>query len=231
MNTAAVDPTADLTKELLAALKAHGITAIRLTHNRRLLLGLRGVRGRAVTLSIHHDLASQREHWNDLVRWVAAGGRELSRTLRAAMDEVFARQQRALPLPDLAPLGGPCDLPAIARHVHGTWFPHLAPVPVVWGRNAPAGRRRQIRFGSYRRRPAGITVHPLVDQPWVAYRFIEFILFHEYCHHAQACRPQPGETAHSARFRAWEARYPHRDVALAWERAALPRFLGTEAAP
>jgi len=215
-----------LAEELLALLTPHGVRRLRLTRNRRIMIGLRGTLGRAVTLSIHQNLARQRERWPDLVIWVSAGGRKLPEPLRLAMDAVFADQQSAQHVPALEPLGGPCDLQSIADRVHRTWFAHVPAVPVVWGRNAPLRQRRQIRFGSYRRKPPAITVHPLIDQPWVAERFVEFLLFHEYCHHAQACRPISGEAIHSARFKSWEGRYPHLAEALAWEKASLRRFLG-----
>ena len=214
-----------LAEELLTLLALHGVRRLRLTRNRRTMIGLRGTLGHALTLSIHQDLARQRERWPDLVTWVKVGGRKLPDALRIAMDAVFAAQQRASPVPDLEPLGGPCDLQGIADRVHRTWFAHVPAVPVIWGRNAPLRQRRQIRFGSYRRRPPSITVHPLIDQPWVAERFVEFLLFHEYCHHAQACRPIRGEAIHSTRFKSWEARYPHLADALAWEKASLRRFL------
>jgi hypothetical protein len=219
-------PDLRLAQELLDLLSPHGVRRLRLTRNRRVLLGLRGTVGRALTLSLHSELAHQRSCWPDLLAWVAGGGRQLPAALRMAMDEVFAAQQTPTVVPDLTPLGGPCDLQGIAERVHRTWFAHVPVVPVHWGRNAPGRSRRQIRFGSYRRRPPQITVHPLIDQPWVAERFVEYLLFHEYCHHAQACRPIPGEAVHSARFKTWEARYPHLAEVLAWEKAMLRRFLG-----
>lgn len=216
-------------RALLDLLAPVHVRQVRLTRNRTLLLGLRGDRRQGLRLSLHRDLAVRQALWPDIAAWVASGGHRMSESLRTAIDAVFvAARSEPAALPDLEPLGGPLDLAASLEAVRSTWFPHLSAPAVGWSRRSPVGRtRRQIRFACYRRHPPTIQVNPLVDQPWVARRFVEFLLFHELCHHAQACRPVKGETPHSARFRAWERRYPHHAEATAWERASLPRFLAS----
>jgi predicted SprT family Zn-dependent metalloprotease len=70
-----------------------------------------------------------------------------------------------------------------------------------------------------------VLVNPRLDQPWIARCFFEHVLFHELCHHAQACAPVRGERPHSQRFRAMERSYPYHAEAQAWERSHLDRLL------
>jgi hypothetical protein len=215
--------------------------AIRLNGNQRVLISLRHrrgmVAGRAIelVLSLHHDLLDHPEALAHVPAWVAARGRRMDPVLRQALTQVFHTQRRVLappPAPDLPTLGeGGCDLDALLDQVHSRWFPSL-PRPIIrWSRASPQRRLRHIRFGCYRRRPVSeIQLNPRLNQPWVALAFVEHVVFHELCHHAQACQPVRGETPHSRRFRAWEQAYPQHHDAQAWERANLHRLLDPEAA-
>lgn len=222
----------------LAAELDRAITAVapqwrlRVNRNAGTLLSLRGTPDRA-TISVHASLLEDAAFVAALPRWVARGGRTrcpiIDVALRHAQDRLFAQQsatQRAA-LPPWEPLGGPLELVTVATRIHRDWFAHLPCPAVEWARAVAPGRRlSHIRFGCYRggARPR-ISLHPRLDQPWVARVFIEHVVFHELCHHAQACRPQRGENAHSERFRAWERRYPHHALAQAWERAYLRDLL------
>lgn len=216
-----------LGEELLALLRPAAVASLRITHNRRLIIGLRGSPRTGLRLGIHAGLVVQRQVWPAIAAWISGRERRPPPLLQQAIDAVFAANQdlRKEPGPDLEPLAGSVDLSGMLAQVQNTWFPHLSMPAIAWGRSAPRRQRRHIRFACYRRAPPAIIVNPLIDQPWVARRFVEYLLFHELCHHAQACRPLAGETAHSARFQAWERRYPHRAAAVAWEKANLDRFL------
>jgi predicted SprT family Zn-dependent metalloprotease len=85
---------------------------------------------------------------------------------------------------------------------------------------------RAIRFGAYRRHGTPtIFVNPRLDRPWVARAFVEHVLHHELCHHAQHCQPVRGERPHSPRFHAWESTYPLHREAIAWQRHYLSHLL------
>ncbi len=212
---------------------------LRLNRNRGTLISMRGER-HAPRLSVHVDLLDHPAALSELPEWVRRNGRGRWPGIQDAIRAVFAgrrpEQGDAPAIPDdiraLPRLGAPLDLAALFARVHRTWFPHLSPPIVTWARNGPA-RQRHIRFGCYRRRPAPqVSLHPKLDQPWIAWCFVEHVLFHELCHHAQACAPIRGETAHSARFHGWERRYPLHDQARRWERAYLHNLLdGTLQAP
>ncbi len=209
---------------------------VRVNRNERTLLSLRGSRHEGLRLSLHEGLLDHPAALAELPAWVAARGGPPGPALRSAIDRVFgslAAARRADPaqVPIFAPLGGPVDLPALYDEVHRQWFPHLPRPVIAWGPRRSKTPRRRIRFAAYIRRPEPrIVVNRCLDQPWVAREFVTYVLYHELCHHAQACAPLRGETAHSPRFKAWESRYPRFTELLRWEKAHLDRFLAGAAA-
>ncbi len=206
---------------------------LRLNRNRRTMLSLRG-RPAAWTVSLHIGLLDSDGAVEEIPAWVRTQGRSTTPALRRCLEEAWSRQHAAKVVhsgdDDLArglpTLGGPLVLAQEFAMVHQRWFAQL-PLPLIgWSRASPGRRISHIRFGSYRRTPqALVLVHPRLDQPWVARAFVEHVLFHELCHHAQACAPLRGERPHSPRFRAMERAYPGHREALAWERANLERLM------
>lgn len=206
---------------------------VRLNRNRRLLVSLRMEGGKPI-VSVHEGLLQYPDALDDLIAWIARGGRGRHPVLRQAMRTVFdqmqAQQRQGVDVPALPPLPtvgvDPLPLDLWFNRIHGTWFAHVPRPSVGWSRSTGNRPQQHIRFGCYRQRPSPlITLHPKLALPWVAVCFVEHVIFHELCHHAQACRPIRGETAHSDRFRSWERRYPQHELALAWEKAHLHRFL------
>jgi hypothetical protein len=206
---------------------------LRLNRNRKTMLSLRGRPG-GWTISLHIGLLDHPQALEELPGWIASRGHQpmprLRRILQTvwaqARDEHLAEARSALPETGLAPLGRPLDLDQALDHVHRTWFAHLSRPVIRWARNHGGRTLTSIRFGCYRSRPlALITINPRLARPWVPWVFIEHVLHHELCHHAQACAPVRGERAHSPRFRAWERQYPHHQLALTWERLHLERLM------
>lgn len=227
-------PAADPRVEALSRQLAGLVTSIRLNHNDRTLISLRGSLREGIRLSLHHGLLDHPAALAALPGWIRGHGRTPSPILKTAIETVFsalAAKRRANPTtsPVFAPLDGPVDLESLYADVHRQWFPHLPCPPIAWGPRLERKRRRHIRFAAYYRKPkARIIVNRLLDQPWVAREFVAYVLYHELCHHAQACNPVRGETPHSARFKEWESRYPRFRELLAWEKAHLDRFLGAQ---
>ncbi len=205
---------------------------LRLNRNGKTMLSLRGRPGASV-VSVHVGLLDHPDALTDLPEWIASNGRRTSPRLRHALQEVWRDQRQhhlaAIPvaLPDLDYLPTPFNLAALFDHIHTTWFVHLSKPAIHWGRNSPRRRRlSSIRFACYRSRPQpAIVVNPRLGQPWVPRIFLEHVLYHELCHHAQANAPIRGEPPHSRRFRQWESQYPHHEIARAWEKVNLERFL------
>lgn len=205
---------------------------LRLNHNAKTMLSLRGSRQGGSVVSVHVGLFDHEEALADLPGWVATHGRRTTPRLRQALQSVWRDQRKEriaaerAAFPALEPLPSPFDLTQEFARIHATWFSHLPRPPVRWGRNSPRRMLTSIRFACYRRRPqAEIVVNPRLARPWVPRIFVEHVLYHELCHHAQACAPIRGEPPHSRRFRQWEAQFPHHDLAVTWERLHLERFL------
>lgn len=205
---------------------------LRLNHNRKTMLSLRGRQGGSV-VSVHVGLLDHPEALAELPAWILSNGRRTSPHLRQALREVWrvhrhrSISQSPVALPDLETISAPFDLCEFFTEVHRTWFPHLTKPSIRWGRNSPRRTLTSIRFACYRSRPQpSIVVNPRLARPWVPKIFVEHVLYHELCHHAQASAPIRGERPHSRRFRQWEAQYPHHVLARIWERLHLERFLG-----
>ena len=217
------DPRLEHLRRVLSTVR--DLHQVRLNRNAGTLLSLRGSRSEGLRLSLHEQLLDHPEAIAAIPAWIAGDGRQPEPALQQALEAVQQRMRQLRPPgPDLPTLVGPLDLMATAERVRGMWFPHLSLPTMRWGRGSN-GVRRRVRFAAYKRRPPTIIVNPILDQPWVASDFIDFVVFHELCHHAQAMRPIPGETPHSTRFKAWESRFPRYTQVLAWERAHLERFL------
>jgi predicted SprT family Zn-dependent metalloprotease len=203
---------------------------VRLNRNTKTMLSLRGRKGGSV-VSVHVGLLDHPEALSDIPGWVASHGRRTSSLLRQTLQMVWRVQRREqvavhVTIPDLETIPLPFDLTGFYHQVHATWFPHLSRPTIGWARSSPKRNLSSIRFGCYHRRPhPAIIINPRLARPWVARIFFEHVLYHELCHHAQAQAPIRGEPPHSRRFREWEAQYPHHELAAAWERAHLDRFL------
>ena len=204
---------------------------LRLNRNGKTMLSLRGRQGGSV-VSVHVGLLDHPAALAELPTWVASNGRRTSPQLRQALHEVWRiHRQRTLThapviLPDLELIPAPFDLHALYAQVHRTWFSHLSTPSIHWGRQSPRRALTAIRFACYRSRPhPSIVVNPRLARPWVAKVFVEHVLYHELCHHAQASAPIRGERPHSRRFRQWEAQYPHHQLARMWESQHLEKFL------
>lgn len=213
------------------------VSNIRLNSNERTLLSLRGSKSEGIRLSLHRGLLDHPAALAELPAWIRGRGRVPGPALKAAIDTVFgaqAKKRRAHPsiAPSFTALNGPVDLESLYAEVHGQWFPKLTRPPIAWGPHQRPKRRRHIRFAAYHRRPhARIIVNRLLDQSWVAHEFLRYVLYHELCHHAQACDPVRGENPHSVRFKEWEACYPRFHELLAWEKVHLDRFLSIPESP
>jgi hypothetical protein len=205
---------------------------LRCNANRRTVVSLREQRRGPPVLSVHHALLQKTHVLPDLLRFAQEGGHGDYPALREAMLHLPRGPragQAALDqdlIQQLPGIGVHFDFEACFRQIHAQWFDHLPRPYFRWGKNPGSRQLRHLRYGAYLRRPhAAVRLSPRLDQPWVARVFVEHVLHHEFCHHAQACDPRPNEAPHSARFRAWEQRYPSYDVAICWEALYLPRML------
>lgn len=204
--------------------------AVRVHRNRTIALGLRGRTG-AWRLGIHAALLEDPALIEALPAWITAGGGGRHPVIIQALTRLDARLIANLPPVEAEPLGKPWNLPKEFVRIHATWFADLPLPEVDWSRDSHRSRQRHIRFGSYHRGPpARVLLHPRLNQPWVAKVFVEHVLYHELCHHRQACQPVRREKPHSQRFKQWERTYPHHALAIAWERSYRHRLMRSETA-
>jgi hypothetical protein len=161
--------------------------------------------------------------------------------MRSAMDRVFARilasrgEDQGPVAADLLGLPTVPEELSLAERmapIARAYFPELPLPRIGWARNPGQRPLRSIRFGSYRSHPEPrIAIHPRLAQAWVAAVFLDHVIHHELCHHAQRCHPRRGESPHSARFRAWERQFSGYESARRWEKAFTPGLLDPARAP
>ena len=122
------------------------------------------------------------------------------------------------------------DLDAVLRSVLA-----LAPVPVDpaslrihWGAWVPMPRgQRRVRLGSMHVPTRTIRVHRMLDDAWIPTGVIEYVVWHEVCHHlAPPLAPGVREPRiHHARFRELESLHPQAQEASAWIEQNLTRLM------
>ncbi len=216
---------------------------IRLNSNRRTLVSLRPQKNGGMRLSVHKEMLSYVEVLPDLVRYVSKRGRGRYPVLNTVMQRVFdehclpARVQQQDPvwaerLNDL-PLLSHCtdSLEQLYQAIHSGYFSHLSRPELIIKRRPPQRRRRSIQYGSYHAATAKVgpqvRITPLITQNWIPVCFLEHVLHHELCHHAQRSQPMQRERMHSARFKKWEQEYNMFVEAVAWERVNRERLLSS----
>lgn len=225
--------------EFIVKLKVVGVL-LRENSNRRTLISLRHHKRNGWVLSVHLGLLQQPQLWPELLRFAVEQGRGRYPVLQTAMQEVFTQQETRMPsgpvsddVIRLAQHQGNVQLRPRLQQIMKDYFSHLPEPQIRWGRNPGNRDLRSIRFGSYRSQPKPlIVIHPRLQRRWVASAFLDHVIHHECCHHAQACAPIPGEAAHSDRFYAWERSFASYKLAKAWERWSLSAMLqGVDAPP
>jgi hypothetical protein len=199
-----------------------------LTDNRSVLLSVRRMAGgplvRLHRMFLHAPAAV-----------VAALARNIRRRGPAACGEVrrFMNQNlhrvRRTPreMPPLVTRGRVYDLGSVFGDINQRFFDGRMSVPITWGRGVGRARRGGLTFGSYDPVLALIRIHPVLDRPVVPRYFLESVVHHEMLHHQMGgVSDCAGRTVyHTRAFREAEARFPHHQQALAWEKQNLPELL------
>ena len=199
-----------------------------LTENRSVLLSFRK-QGGVVYLRLHRMFLHAS---SAVVRAVARGLRRTNRNadgeVRRFMNENLHRVRREPQrMPQLDTRGAVYDLKTIFDRLNARFFQGKLQVPLTWGRGSGRARRGGLTFGSYDPVLRLIRIHPVLDSSDVPLLFLESVVYHEMLHHHLGGIPdRAGRTVyHSRRFREEEARYPHHQQALAWEKENLAQLL------
>lgn len=212
--------SADALARRLAAVLGAPLSLV-LTNNRRRVFSLRyrdGVRA----LRVHELFLTADDPVIDaLGRWLSTRDRD---ALRRVDDFVRARRVAT------APATSPADpeLAALAESLRARHFPTMAPARVAWSRPGAPRRRarsRAMRLGAWLPHEDLIVLHPALAERWVPSFYLGWVLFHELSHRALGEAGGRGCRVHGPAFRALEATYPEREMALAWERQHLQRLI------
>lgn len=203
---------------------------VRGNRNRQTLVSFRqSSKTRRWTLSVRPELLHYPGCEGDLIGFIARRGQGDFPHLRHAVQDLFSKLHHTQPqaridhtLTSLPTVGPHIDLQQRLAQLHAQYWPQLTIPSISWSRNPGPRPLRSIRFGCYRSWPKpSITIHPRLSQPWVADCFLNHVIHHELCHHAQHSQPWQvrREATHSARFRRWEQAYEAYAQARRWERA------------
>lgn len=200
---------------------------LRFNNNSSTVISLRERYGR-LELSLHHMfieagpavLAALAEY----LRGSRAGASVLEDFIEQNRDRLD-RSRRSEP----QPRGRRFDLEGIRDALGRAYFGGPVQVPIGWGVDRRAARRRarSIRLGSYSFEDGVVRIHPALDQDFVPPCVVVFVVYHELLHFVLgAVRRGSRRLVHTREFRERERRFVHHERAVRWEAANLDRLLG-----
>ena len=113
--------------------------------------------------------------------------------------------------------GAVYDLKPIFDELNASFFNSAIEAAISWGKGA-AGPMRSIRFGSYYETTRLIRIHPRLDQAFVPFFVVRYIVYHEMLHaHLGIGRTENGRRQiHPRRFKVMESAFPDYHKAVAW---------------
>ena len=189
----------------------------------------RDIRG-ARKLTVHCDLTDDPHLLLGLSEYLKNGSLLLLKGVQSRLRGCWKADQE--PDLDLELLEGALDLEGLFNEIRNEWFSDLPNIYVTWMVENPLQRCLAV-LGEYYEWPPEIRINPRLDQPLVARVFVEYIIFHELCHHRTNCQPTKANVDsaeedpwHGPQFLGFMKRYPHLDEACAWHRRNIGRFMG-----
>ena len=113
--------------------------------------------------------------------------------------------------------GAVYDLKPIFDELNVSFFSSTVEAAISWGKGSP-GPMRSIRFGSYYEATRLIRIHPRLDQAFVPFFVVRYIVYHEMLHaHLGVSRNENGRRQiHPRRFKVMESSFPDYRQAVAW---------------
>ncbi len=115
------------------------------------------------------------------------------------------------------------DLNKRLKSLQRKYFGDCQDLPIIVWSHPVRKVKECCLFGCYRPDQNFIYVNWVLSQAWVPDYFLDFIIYHELCHHMQDEIPLRGETAHSTRFVEWEQQFTHYAKARKWEQKNVMR--------
>lgn len=198
--------------------------------NKRLSIRLKGTPDGRYTLRLHWALLNVHEldamvlealHTNRFPRNIDRVLNQLGATL--GEEHVYGTSEEQGPI---VTRGLHIDLEDVLHRVQ-EYLPaqdqeNIAPVRITWGKRNKTPSRRSIRLGSMDERRGLIRIHPTLDSAAVPLHVVDFVVWHELCHHIrpplskELARATSDNRIHHRAFRALEARFPAMEAAERW---------------
>jgi len=120
------------------------------------------------------------------------------------------------------------DLRAIFDELNERYFRgRLRGYKVIWGRRRKHRPRENFIFGTIQEEDRIIRINPALDQPFVPFWFLRYVLYHEMLHSVvpdQKLSPNR-RRVHTDEFNRREREFPQYRRAPRWEEENLSRFL------
>lgn len=218
------------TLERRLSLAANTPVVLSITDNRHSMI--RHARdGAVLRIRMHHMfLAAPYDVQEALVRYLVSNDRQGSNVVgRFINDNLHRIKPRRRGSMHLATKGAHHDLLEIYNALNEQYFEGAVEAVITWGRAARSRRgnpRKAIKLGGYNAIERAITIHPVLDKPWVPRYFVAFVVYHEMLHHVvPAYRDGGRANLHPPAFREREAQFRLYERALAWERSHIGRLL------
>jgi hypothetical protein len=167
--------------------------------------------------------------FDDIGRWLGRGDAAAAKRI----DDYIALREHLLdhharPLDDDAGRGVVHDLVEIMQRVNAQHFDEPVHAEITWGQGVRRGRRSTITLGTYDERARRITIHAVLDQPFVPEVAVARVVHHEMLH--AVFPPVRGEggrrIVHGDAFRRAEGTFRGAVEADRWLDANLDRLLG-----
>jgi hypothetical protein len=200
-----------------------------ITDNKSTLIS-RTKKGDQWTVRIHQMfLEGGQPLFDDIGRWLGRGDAAAAKRID---DYIAAREHildhHARPLDDDAGRGVVHDLVEIMHRVNTQHFdPHVR-AEITWGQGVRRGRRSTITLGTFDERARRITIHAVLDQPFVPEIAVARVVHHEMLH--AVFPPVRGDggrrIVHGEAFRRAEGTFRDATEADRWLDANLDRLLG-----
>lgn len=196
-------------------------TRVLLVDTRSTLLS-QSVKDGVRTVRVHQMFLDASEGVREaLAEYLATGSRRAGEVLDRFIDEqdhLLAHQ--APPLSPDAHVGRYHDLKAIYDALNARYFDGALDVDIGWGTGGRFARRRKrsITLGTYDDRARRITIHPVLDQPFVPAYCVARIVHHEMLHavHPAERTPSGRRVVHGRAFKRDEARFAEAREADGW---------------
>jgi hypothetical protein len=206
-----------------------------ITDNRSVMISIqRDQRHALYSVRLHHIFVDAPDSLiHTLSRYIAHNDKEASKDLNQYIDnnqhritEPEAPATRSAP-PVIRTRGRIYDLTLLFSELNATYFNNQVQCPFTWGRHVSRGKyRRSIKVGSYSLEENLIRIHPGLDQEWIPYCYIRWVLFHEMLHYLFPAPVINGRHQfHHAEFAKQERRFAEYAQAITWERSNIAALL------